>query len=55
MKKENELGSIEVAEAANMVVLDQNLFEIDSDSIIDCKVVYAIFAGKIVYDAKMPK
>jgi len=30
------------------VVLDQNLFEIDPDLIIDCKVVYAIFAGKIV-------
>jgi len=32
-----------------MVVLDQNLFEIDPDSIIDCKAVYIIFAGKIVY------
>ncbi len=41
--------------AADMVVLNRNLFEIDPNSIIDSKVVYTIFAGKIVYDAKMPK
>jgi len=55
MRKENELGSIEKGKAADMVVLNRNLFEIDLDSIIDSKVVYTIFAGKIVYDAKMPQ
>jgi len=55
MRKENELGSIEKGKAADMVVLNRNLFEIAPDSIIDSKVVYTIFAGKIVYDAKMPK
>ena len=52
MRKENELGSIKKGNAADMVVLDRNLFEIDRNSIIDTKVVYTIFAGKIVYDAK---
>ncbi len=55
MRKENEIGSIEKGKAADMVVLNRNLFEIDPNSIIDTKVVYTIFAGKIVYDAKMPK
>lgn len=55
MRKENELGSIEKGKAADMVVLNQNLFEIDPDSIINCNVVYTIFAGKIIYDAKMPE
>ncbi len=55
MRKENQIGSIEKGKAADMVVLNQNLFEIDPDSIIDTKVVYTIFAGKIVYDAKMTK
>ncbi len=55
MRKENELGSIEKGKAADMVVLNRNLFEIAPDSIIDTKVVYTIFAGKIIYDAKMPK
>jgi predicted amidohydrolase YtcJ len=51
MRKEHELGSIEVGKAADMVVLNRNLFEIDPASIMDSKVVYTIFAGKIVYDA----
>jgi len=55
MKKENELGSIEKGKAADMVVLNRNLLKIDPESIIDTKVVYTIFAGKIIYDAKMPK
>jgi hypothetical protein len=54
MRKENDLGSIEEGKAADMVVLNRNLFEIDPDSIFDSKVVYTIFAGKIVYNAKMP-
>lgn len=55
MRKEKELGSIEKGKAADMVVLNGNLFEIDPNSIIDTKVVYTIFAGKIVYDAEMPQ
>jgi predicted amidohydrolase YtcJ len=51
MRKENELGSIEKGKAADMVVLNRNLFEIDPNSIIDTKVVYTIFAGTIIYDA----
>ncbi len=53
MRKENEFGSIEKGKTADMVVLDRNLFEIDPDSIIDSQVVYTIFAGKIVYEAKI--
>jgi len=52
MKRENELGSIEKGKAADMVVLNRNLFEIDPNSIIDSEVVCTIFAGTIVYDAK---
>jgi hypothetical protein len=51
MRRENELGSIEKGKAADMVVLSRNLFEIDPGSIIDTKVVYTIFGGRIVYDA----
>jgi hypothetical protein len=55
MRKENELGSIEKGKAADMVVLDRNLFDIEPDSIIDTRVVYTIFGGKIVYDAMNSK
>ena len=51
MRKEREIGSLEKGKAADMVVLDRNLFEIDPGSIVDTKVVYTIFAGKVVYDA----
>ena len=55
MRKEHQLGSVEKGKTADMVVLNRNLFEIDPDSIIDTKVVYTIFSGKIVYDAAMPR
>jgi len=51
MRKESELGSIEKGKAADLIVLDRNLFEIDPGSIIDTKVVYTVFGGKIVYEA----
>ena len=52
MRKEGEFGSIERGKAADMVVLSRNLFEIDPQSIIDTKVVYTVFGGEIVYDAR---
>jgi hypothetical protein len=55
MRKEKELGSIEKGKAADMVVLNRNLFEIDPDSIVDTRVVYTIFAGRIVHDAREPR
>ncbi len=51
MRKEHEFGSIEKGKAADLVVLDRNLFEIDPGSIVDTKVMYTVFAGRIVYDA----
>ncbi len=49
----NDPDSITTA-ILKMIVLNRNLFEIDPNSIVDSKVVYTIFAGKIVYDAQMP-
>lgn len=51
MRKENELGSIEKSKAVDMVVLNRNLFEINTNSIVETNVVNTIFADKIVYDA----
>ena len=55
MRKESELGSIEKGKAADLIVLDRNLFEIDPGTIIDTKVVYTVFGGKIVYEAGRAK
>jgi len=42
-------GSIEVGKSADLVVLDQNLFEIPVSAISDTKVQMTIFEGEIVY------
>jgi predicted amidohydrolase YtcJ len=42
-------GSIETGKMADMVVLDQNLFEIDSIEIKDVQVLMTLFNGRIVY------
>ena len=46
---EDKLGSIEAGKYADMIVLDQNLFEVDTYAIHDISVVMTILNGKIVY------
>ena len=52
MGREDEIGSVEVGKYADMVVLDQNLFEIDPVAISEANVKQTIFGGKVVYDAR---
>jgi len=51
MEREDEIGSIEVGKFADMVVLDQNLFEIEPDKIVETNVRLTIFGGTVVFDA----
>lgn len=46
---ENETGSIEVGKKADMVVLDNNLFDIPIGNIADTRVLMTVFEGKTVY------
>jgi predicted amidohydrolase YtcJ len=43
-------GTLEAGKLADLVVLDQNIFEIETDSIADTHVLVTIFNGKVVYD-----
>lgn len=56
---EEELGSIEEGKLADMIVLDQNLFDLEKakrlDRIGDTHVLQSILGGKIVYDAMRVK
>jgi len=47
--KENEIGSLEAGKRANLIVLDQNLFEIPEEKIEETKVAANYFEGELVY------
>jgi predicted amidohydrolase YtcJ len=47
----DKIGSLEVGKYADLVVLDQNLFEIEPHTIDKVKVLYTIMDGRLVYEA----
>tara|TARA_R110002049_G_scaffold94988_6_gene233452 strand:- start:1575 stop:3293 length:1719 start_codon:yes stop_codon:yes gene_type:complete len=47
---EDEIGSIEVGKKADLVVLDQNIFEVDPYSIHKTEVLLTMMDGEIVYE-----
>ena len=49
---ENLKGTLSVGKYADLVVLDNNLFEIDPDVIRDTAVLMTMVNGRIVYSAE---
>lgn len=47
--EEKTRGSIEAGKAADLIVLDRNLFKIPSQQIHEAKVVMTLLEGKVVY------
>ena len=48
---ENEIGSIEVGKKADLIVLDENLFDIDVSKIHDAQVLLTMVDGDVMHDA----
>ena len=48
-KIERETGSLEVGKYADIVVLDQNLFEISPKDISDTNALLTLFEGNVVH------
>ena len=48
-KHEDQTGSIEVGKLADLIVIDQNLFEIEPADISETKVLLTLFGGKPVH------
>jgi predicted amidohydrolase YtcJ len=51
MRMSDKIGSISVGKLADMVLLDQNLFEIDPYAIHKVKVLKTWLAGEVVYQS----
>ncbi|MGZ9720441.1 amidohydrolase [Rhizobium miluonense] len=49
MRLDNEAGSLVAGKSADIIVLDQNVFEVPADQIADTKVLTTYFAGEPVY------
>ncbi|MGE7546474.1 amidohydrolase [Sporosarcina newyorkensis] len=50
--REDELGTLEEGKLADIIVLSENLFEIEHESILNTKVVFTMFDGNIVHELK---
>jgi predicted amidohydrolase YtcJ len=48
-RRERETGSIEVGKAADLVVLDRNLFEVEPMQLQNVKVLLTLLEGEVVY------
>lgn len=47
--REEELGSLEIGKLADVIVLDKNIVKLDSEEILQTKVVLTIVDGKVIY------
>lgn len=54
-RRSDKAGSIEVGKSADMLVLSQNVFKIDSSAIGETEVEKTIFEGKTVYESAESK
>ena len=51
MNMDDKVGSLEIGKYADIIILDQNLFEIPVEEISSTKVLKTILAGKVVFDS----
>lgn len=50
MNMQDEIGTLEVGKKADLILIDQNIFEIESDKISETKVLLTFFNGNITND-----
>lgn len=50
--REHELGTLEAGKLADIIVIDRNLFEVDSSQIKDARIVFTMMDGKVTFRAE---
>jgi hypothetical protein len=51
MRREKEEGSIEAGKLADLILVSQNLFEVESSKIAETQVVLTMVGGRVVYES----
>ena len=49
LRMENTIGSLEVGKRADLIIIDQDIFEITADEIWDTNVLYTMMNGNITF------
>ena len=52
LRMEDQIGSIEVGKKADLIVLENNIFEIDQYSVHSTKVLQTWFGGELIHEVE---
>lgn len=50
VRREHELGTLEAGKFADIIVIDRNLFEVESIDVMDAKVDLTVMGGRVVFE-----
>jgi hypothetical protein len=54
MRQEQQTGSIQLGKYGDLVMVDQNIFNVPVSEIGKTKVLYTILSGEVIYDSSKP-
>ena len=52
---EKKIGSLQAGKSADMILADRDLFAVGAEAMMDTKVLWTMFEGKIIYKSENKK